>query len=294
VRRPIVTVGITFYNAGRSLAEAIRSVFAQTLEDWELILVDDGSTDGSAALVRGIADPRVKICADGKNLKLAARCNEIAALANGKYVARFDADDVMHPDRLAKQVRFLEANSGIDVLGTGVYVLAESGKAAGKLIPPSSPRLSCDTAHPIFFHPTVTAKREWFLQNPYDASFHRAQDVELWLRTGRTSVFANLQEPLVFYSMFESFSPEKYRLSCRYARQVIRKRGFEAVGAWEARVEILKSFIKPAVFTVAHALGVHQLLIRRRGRTITPGEVAEAEAVLARIRKVVIPGLSWT
>ena len=102
-----VTIGIPFLNARRTLADAVRSVFAQTHGDWELLLVDDGSTDGSSDVVRQLLDPRVRLLADGVTLGLCARLNQIAAAARGAYLARMDADDLMHPERIARQLEHL-------------------------------------------------------------------------------------------------------------------------------------------------------------------------------------------
>ena len=113
-----VTIGIPFYNAKHTLADAIRSVFAQTFQDWELILADDGSTDGSAEIARMVDDPRVTVISDGMNRGLPYRLNKITELARADYIARMDADDLMHPERLTLQVQYLDANPAVDVVST--------------------------------------------------------------------------------------------------------------------------------------------------------------------------------
>ncbi|HZZ80116.1 MAG TPA: glycosyltransferase family A protein, partial [Gemmataceae bacterium] len=118
-----VSIGIPFLNAKRLLADAVRSVFAQTCTDWELILIDDGSTDGSLDIVRDIHDPRVRLVSDGTNRGLCARLNQMVSLANGVYFARMDADDLMHPERIERQVAHLQANPQIDVLDTATYTV---------------------------------------------------------------------------------------------------------------------------------------------------------------------------
>ena len=100
---PSLTIGIPFFNAEATLLDAVRSVFAQTHQDWELLLVDDGSTDRSLELARSIDDPRVRVYSDGRNKRLAARLNEISRLARFDHVARMDADDVCLPERLARR-----------------------------------------------------------------------------------------------------------------------------------------------------------------------------------------------
>ena len=110
-----VTVGLPFFNARRTLEAAIRSVFAQTFPHWELLLVDDGSTDGSLEIARSVRDHRVRVFSDGKNRRLATRLNEIATEARAPLLARMDADDLMHPERLALQAAFMETHQELDL-----------------------------------------------------------------------------------------------------------------------------------------------------------------------------------
>ena len=118
-----VTIGIPFLNARRSLAAAVRSVFAQTHPDWELLLVDDGSSDGSLDVVRCLDDPRVRLVRDGSHRGLCARLNQIAAMARGAYLARMDADDVMHPERIERQLALLGADPGVDLVDTATFTV---------------------------------------------------------------------------------------------------------------------------------------------------------------------------
>src|SRR4030066_138114 len=97
---PLVTVGIPFFNNQDTLPDAIRSIFAQSFQDWELLLLDDGSTDGSLQIAQSIDDPRVRVISDGCNRKLPARLNQIIDLARGQYIARMDADDLCGITRL--------------------------------------------------------------------------------------------------------------------------------------------------------------------------------------------------
>ena len=105
-----ITIGLPFYNAENYLELAIKSVFAQTYQDWELILMDDGSTDRSLEIAKSINDPRVSVYSDGKNKKLAARLNEIVRLAKYDYLARMDADDLMSTKRIETQMNILKNN----------------------------------------------------------------------------------------------------------------------------------------------------------------------------------------
>src|SRR6516165_10713523 len=107
---PRVTIGLPFVNQANLLADAIRSVFAQTFTDWELILVDDGSSDCSTSIARAVCDPRVSYHRNSANRGLPFCLNAIPSLCTGDYIARCDADDMMHPLRLERQIAFLEAH----------------------------------------------------------------------------------------------------------------------------------------------------------------------------------------
>ena len=118
----LVYVGIPFYNAEKYLDYAIRSVLNQTYTNWKMTLIDDGSTDSSLALARKYtSDTRVKVISDGRNKGLVYRLNELVKLSDCKYFVRMDADDIMHPQRLEKQLRYLEEHPQADVVGSWAY-----------------------------------------------------------------------------------------------------------------------------------------------------------------------------
>lgn len=125
-----ITIGIPFYNAGRYLASSIRSVLGQTYSGFELILSDDGSTDGSLQIAESFNDPRIRLVSDGANRGIAFRLNEQISLANGTFFARMDADDLMFPDRIEKQLSFLE-RYGYDVTGTQAVVIDHNNEVMG-------------------------------------------------------------------------------------------------------------------------------------------------------------------
>ena len=116
-----ITIAIPFLNAEKYLVDAIRSVFAQTHTDWELLLIDDGSTDKSLEIAHSIKDSRVRVISDGFNKKLASRLNEITDIASHELIARMDADDLMSPDRLKIQLEILKSHPEIDLVSCGLY-----------------------------------------------------------------------------------------------------------------------------------------------------------------------------
>ena len=129
---PLVAVGIPFRNAEKTLEDAIRSVFAQTVQEWELFLVDDGSTDRSLEIAHAVRDPRVNVVSDGCKRTLAPRLNQISWLASAPLLARMDADDLMHPARLERQVAYLEKKPEVDVVGSAVVSVDATLRPRGK------------------------------------------------------------------------------------------------------------------------------------------------------------------
>ncbi|MFN3875163.1 MAG: glycosyltransferase family 2 protein, partial [Flavobacteriales bacterium] len=115
---PRITVLMTLHNKGAYVAEAVRSVLSSTLPDFELLVIDDASTDDGPAIVRAFADPRIRLLANAANLGRAASANRGFDEARGEYIAILDADDAMEPDRLAKQAALLDARPELGACGT--------------------------------------------------------------------------------------------------------------------------------------------------------------------------------
>jgi glycosyltransferase involved in cell wall biosynthesis len=290
--RVSVTIGVPFLNARRHLADAVRSVFAQTHDDWELLLVDDGSRDGSADVVRHLDDPRVRVVSDGSHRGLCARLNQIAALARGAYLARMDADDLMHPERIERQLGFLRANPGVGLVDTATFTVADDLTPLGmRGDGPLDPRPAAVLRHGLLIHPTVMGRVEWFRGNPYDPVYVRAEDRELWSRTCATTRFARLRAPLFFYREDLAGNLRSYVRSEQTVREILRRYGPPLVGARRTRWLVLRSRLKSAIYRVGTGLGLQGELIRRRNRPLDPAEIREARRVLSAIRSTAVSGL---
>src|SRR5262249_55519845 len=159
------TIGIAFRDPGPDFELALRSVFAQTFSDWELILCDDGSRDGSVELVRSLVDSRVRLLSDGASKTLAIRLNQMVSEAAGEFFFRMDADDIMHPERIRKQLDVLSRNPDA-VVGSAAYAIDAASNITGlKPAPPAAaPGFRALRA---FHHVTVAARTAWFRRNPY-------------------------------------------------------------------------------------------------------------------------------
>lgn len=280
-----VSVALPFYNNEATLADAIRSVFAQGVKDWELILLDDGSTDGSLRLARSVQDPRVRVISDGANRGLVFRLNQGVNLARAPLFARMDADDLMHPERLESQVRYLAQRDDIDLIGTQAYTVDLVNRPLGVR----------DSFRWMgfwgFVHPTVTGRTKWFKRNPYDPGYDRAEDTELWLRTQYTAKVATLPLPLFFYREHECFEWRKYWKGSVSVRRLLQRYGPAYKGRLWTYSQLAASWAKCTLYGASNVLGLEQTLVRRRGRSLTDVETRCAEAALAQILRTPVPGL---
>jgi glycosyltransferase involved in cell wall biosynthesis len=221
----LVTIGLPFYNDRSTLELAIKSVFAQTYQNWELILVDDGSTDGSLNIAKKITDKRVRLISDGENKGLIFRLNQIVSLAKGKYLARMDADDLMQSTRIEKQVEYLVTNPDVDLVDTGTYSIYRDGTPKGKrFLNDINTDAKQVIKHALLLHASLTGKTSWFVKNPYDEEYVRAEDYELWCRTFRYSEFRRIKEPL--YIVREGkINLKNYLKSSQTTRKIVKKYG---------------------------------------------------------------------
>ena len=196
---PAVSVLMAVYNGEPWLGEALASVLMQSLKDLELIVVDGGSTDGTAERLARIDDPRLVVLKQSRGGQTAALNRGLRAV-RAPLVARIDADDVALPERLARQVAFLATHPAVGLLGTAAREIAPWGAVVQTLSPPCDDRAirrALMRANP-FIHSSVMFRASVIDRvGGYDESFAVAQDYELWLRMSRVTRLANLPEPLV-------------------------------------------------------------------------------------------------
>jgi glycosyltransferase involved in cell wall biosynthesis len=200
---PLVSVLVSAHDAAQFLRLALASVLRQTLGDLELIVVDDGSSDGTDAILESIDDPRLIVLRNEERLGLAASLNRALDTASGRYVARLDADDVALPERLERQVAHLRAHPRLAIVGSAVLELDAAGTPGALHLMPSGPlevRWASLFGSP-FFHPSVLVDRELLAREGlrYDPEFLESEDYELWVRVLRLGEGDNVQHPLVLY-----------------------------------------------------------------------------------------------
>lgn len=201
---PRVSVVLSVYNDAAFVGEAVRSILAQAFTGFELIVIDDGSTDGSASIVESFADPRIRLFRQ-PNAGLAASLNRGIAEARGAYIARHDSDDISEPERFGRQVELLDARPDVVLAGTNATVLEETGERVTATTLPTEDapiRLSLRTGANPFVHGSVMFRREAVVgAGLYRPAFRQAQDRDLWLRMAERGKLANLPDALYCWRM---------------------------------------------------------------------------------------------
>lgn len=268
--RPRVTVGIPFYNEERYLADAVRSVLAQTERDIELLLVDDGSTDRSLQIAKTFTDPRVVLLSDGQRRRLPARLNEIARRARSDFVARMDADDVSHPQRIERQLEQLAQDETCDAVGTWAALIDDAGELFA-ITEASELPVSRETAvlRGLLPHATMLARRSWLLAHPYDESLTRAEDRDLWCRTAGASRFRVVASPLYVVRISiddPRFLPD-YLDGQRQNRTIVLRYGPSTFGYLRTLRTWMASHGKGIAMRAASRAGLAARIVARRGRT---------------------------
>jgi glycosyltransferase involved in cell wall biosynthesis len=199
--RPRVSIIMSMRNSAATVAAAVRSVQLQTLQDWELIVIDDGSADQGPSIVSAFDDPRIRLVREPSGAGLAPRLNQAVALSQGEFIARMDADDICFPERLARQVARLQQEPRLDLIGCGAVMFADDAQLVGEL--PIGLTHEEVTARPfrgfLLPHPTWCGRASWFRDNPYDPKLMKAEDQDLLLRTFRNSRFGALEAVLFGY-----------------------------------------------------------------------------------------------
>jgi len=219
-------------DGGSYLAEALASIRAQTLREWELVIIDDGSVDGTADILAAAAkgDSRIRVFRQ-ERLGLVTALNRAVTEAQGELFARMDADDRAHPERLERQVSFMAAHPEVGVLGTA---LRRFGAADGVWLRPTE---DADIRAALLFeaplaHPTVMLRRsllESTAGEVYREDFRAAEDIDLWERLAANTRFANLDEPLLGYRVHTAqvtqvatgvMAQNGARVRCRWLKQL--------------------------------------------------------------------------
>jgi glycosyltransferase involved in cell wall biosynthesis len=198
IKQALVSVLMPVYNAQKYMREAIESILDQTYRNFEFVIVNDGSTDDTESIALSYKDERIKYLKLAKNKGIVGALNEGITVCTGKYIARIDADDIAFPERIEKQVKFMETNPQIGVLGTNVKYFGDADFDTDMAV--DNDRLKAILLfNTPFIHPSVMVRSELFKQVPYSDKFPHLEDYYQWFRLAPITKFANLKEVLLHY-----------------------------------------------------------------------------------------------
>lgn len=206
---PLVSIIMPAWNAEKFISHAIESMLNQTLNDFEFIIIDDFSTDGTKKIIKEYQkqDSRIKIISNKSNVKLAKSLNIGIQSAKGKYIARMDADDDSLPERLELQVNYMNAHPEVGIVGGSMNIIDVNGRKIGTREYPlddQAIRTKLFRFSP-FSHPLVMMQKEALTHvGLYDPAWNPAEDYELYFRIGNKYKFGNLKDYLLNYRILSS------------------------------------------------------------------------------------------
>lgn len=205
LKAPLVSVVMPVYNGEKYLKEAIDSILNQTFKDFELLLINDASTDNSEKIINSYNDSRIIYIKNEQNLGLIKTLNKGLDFAKGEFVARMDQDDISHSERFEKQLIIFKKNPEIGVCGTWFTLFRENHE--DKIIehPEYNDSIKIGLLTSCFIgHPTVMMRKKAIENYRYDINYQAAEDFELWTRLIRVTQFYNIQESLLKYRFHSS------------------------------------------------------------------------------------------
>jgi glycosyltransferase involved in cell wall biosynthesis len=258
-------------NSASTVGAAIGSILTQTLGDWELIVIDDGSSDKSAAIVEGFCDERIRLVRESSSAGLAARLNEAVGLSSAEFIARMDADDICFPERLSRQVAYLREHPELDLVGCGAVVFRSSGELVGEMA--VGLRHQDIVARPFVGfplpHPTWCGRANWFRNNPYNSELRYAEDQDLLLRSFRHSRLGSLDQVLLGYRQ-DRLALRKLLPGRTAFMGSVWRNAISTDDALAALAGIATNGAKGVADVATFALGLNRQMQRKRLRSVSP------------------------
>ena len=203
MKTPKISVIMPAYNSEQYIAEAIESILNQTFSDFEFIIINDGSTDKTADIVRSYDDSRIRFIDNSVNQGISTTANLGLELANGEYIARMDSDDISHSNRFEKQVTYMDAHPECGVLSASYHMFGDADRITvhPEYVGSLDLLVGCYVAHPVTMIRKSVIDEYNFV---YDKDFVCAEDYDLWARMARVTEIHNLQDVLLEYRWHET------------------------------------------------------------------------------------------
>ncbi|MFH1559064.1 MAG: glycosyltransferase [Patescibacteria group bacterium] len=211
------------YNSKKYLEPAIQSVLSQSFKDFELIIIDDGSLDKSARIIKSFSDPRIRFIQNKKNQGIVACLNRGLRIARGQYIARMDADDLSLKNRFEKQVQFLDNNPASAVVGSWIKPINDYDRKKFHFFSEPDILKSQLLFIPSISHPTAMIRKNALIKaGGYRDKYPLAEDFDLWIRLSKNHQLANLQQVLLKYRIhFDRFAGQSKIVQQRSVRRLI-------------------------------------------------------------------------
>ena len=229
---PKISVIMPAYNAEQYIGEAMDSILGQTFGDFEFIILNDCSTDGTEEIILSYDDPRIVYLKNENNLGVAATLNRGLEMARGEYIARMDADDISLPQRFEKQIAYLDAHPEVAVLGTAVETFGDRNQTIG--FSQTNEKLKVDLLFgSCFAHPSVIMRTAIIRSlGGYDREYEGLEDYDLWCRVSEKHALATLSQVLLRYRVHpaqvtQTDNPGKQLRYCRLQKRIVRQLGIE-------------------------------------------------------------------
>lgn len=236
---PRVTVLMPVYNAGLYVGEAISSILQQTFSDFELLILNDGSTDDTIQKLRMFEDTRIRIIQNENNRGLVYTLNYGIQLSEGEYIARMDGDDISLPYRLERQVEYMDHHPEIGVCGS--YVQLMNSEEVWTMPQDSNEIKALLLLHCPFVHPSVMIRKATLIHYGiyYDPDYAHAEDYDLWVRLAEVTQLTNIQEVLLLYRLHDSQVSNVHMSAQHQNADRIRMRQLNSLGIIPSKLEWL-------------------------------------------------------
>ena len=289
-----VSIGIPFFNPGDYFKASIESVLNQTYSDFELILLDDGSTDDSLSVAHSFKDSRIKVISDGENKGLPYRLNQLIDVSKGEYMARMDADDLISSTRIAKQVHYLDSQHKIDLVTTGLCSITNANVVIGYRNPRKKSADNISLEDTIFgkadiAHATIMARNSWYQRNRYNENAKLMEDYQLWIDAALKNDLnvGYISAPLYFYREESSVSSQKAIIAYKNQFSIVSSQYFSYLSLFKKIKFSLLCFIKIGiVFSLNIFKNSNRLLaLRNKNTNQDQSEIIELQHELDQLRQ---------
>jgi glycosyltransferase involved in cell wall biosynthesis len=242
MKKPEVTVLMPVYNGEIYLKDAINSILSQSYTDFELLIIDDGSTDKSVEIIKSYKDSRIVLFLNNKNCGLAHSLNFGINNSKGKYIARMDCDDISIPTRLEKQVRFMDNNPEFGICGTWIKTIGEISNYTNKYLENSDEIKANLLFNTSFAHPSVMIRKSVLTENNLkyneDHKFYY-EDYGLWVELSRVTKMTNIPEVLLRYRVYKKSFSRAYTAENVLGAKHLRNAQLKVLGLYPSSEEII-------------------------------------------------------